>query len=38
MRPIPTIIKCFECNREGYSDEMGMQNGFYMCARCLRLV
>ena len=38
MRPMPTIIKCFECEREGYSDEMGMKNGHYMCARCMGLL
>lgn len=38
MRPMPIIIKCIECDRPGYSDEMGMRNGHYMCARCMGLL
>lgn len=33
--PMPTQIKCLECNRVGWSDEMGMRNGHYLCAKCM---
>jgi hypothetical protein len=27
-------VKCVECEKPGYSDEMNMYNGMYLCARC----
>jgi formylmethanofuran dehydrogenase subunit E len=35
MTPLPAQISCFECGRQGWSDEMGMQNEKYMCAICM---
>jgi|DEB0MinimDraft_3_1074331.scaffolds.fasta_scaffold13570_8 formylmethanofuran dehydrogenase subunit E len=34
--PMPNQVNCLECDREGWSDEMGMKNGHYLCAKCLR--
>ena len=28
-------VKCVECEKPGYSDEMNMYNGMYLCARCI---